>query len=161
MKFERFLGLRREMLSRAADSEGVGENDPHRISSLALAYVGDAVFSLRIRERLLSVGVDKVRVLHALGARMVSAHLQAAALHEIQDRLTEQEADVVRRGRNAAIRVPRNVSVAEYRSSTGFEALLGYLYFGGEMNRLDELMEQAIRWMLQQLLAEEKGGFSP
>lgn len=161
MKFDRFLILRREMLTRAADSEGVGANDPHRISSLALAYVGDAVFSLRMRERLLSVGVDKVRVLHALGARMVSAHLQAAALNEIQSFLTEKEAEVVRRGRNAATRAPRNVVAAEYRSSTGFEALLGHLYIGGELSRLDELMEQAIQWMLQQLLAEDKGGCSP
>jgi ribonuclease-3 family protein len=160
MKFDHFLTLRREALVRAANSSGPAQKDPARVSSLALAYLGDALFALRTRERLLAIGVDKVRVLHTLSARMVSAPLQAGALAVIEPMFSVAEADVVRRGRNAATRAPRNLSAADYRSSTGFEALLGHLYIEGNQPRLDDLMEKAISWMLEQLLAEEKEGCS-
>ena len=97
-------------------------DDPGQLPALILAYIGDAVFSLHARTTMLSAESSHVRVLHTVLARMASAPFQAKALRELEASLTEQEQAVVRRGRNAKSRVPRNASIAEYHSSTALEA---------------------------------------
>ncbi|HMM23136.1 MAG TPA: ribonuclease III domain-containing protein [Selenomonadales bacterium] len=116
---------------------------PPELHPLVLAYIGDGFFNLFVRTRLLHFEQNKVRVLHSHGSRMVSATLQAYALRALEDELTEEERAVVRRGRNAKSTVPKSASVADYRYSTGFEALLGFLYLKGENTRLTELAEHA------------------
>ena len=132
--------------------------DPGQLPALILAYVGDAVFSLHLRTTMLAVELNKVQVLHTLLARMASAPLQAQALHSLEDSLTETEQAVVRRGRNAKSRVPRNASIAEYRSSTALEALFGYLYLAHQQARLEQLLKQVVSFMCRNLASEIEGG---
>ncbi len=114
-----------------------------RLHPLVLAYVGDAYFSLYIRTRLLAYEQNKVRVLHTFDAKMVSAAMQARGYKGIEGMLSEEELAVVRRGRNAKSNVPKSATVHEYRYSTGFEALLGWLYLSEKFERLSEIAEKA------------------
>lgn len=139
-------------------SEGPGYDDPSQLPALILAYIGDAVFSLHVRSTMLSVEANRVQVLHTMLARMASASLQALALHELEKfGLSEQEQMAVRRGRNAKGRVPRNVSLAEYRASTGLESLLGYLYLSGQQERLQQVLEKIVGCMCVFMTAEMEG----
>jgi ribonuclease-3 family protein len=117
--------------------------DARSLPPLVLAYIGDAFFNLYVRTRLLAFEQNRVRVLHGYGARAVSATLQAEALRALEGALSEDELAVVRRGRNAKSTVPKSASVGDYRASTGFEALLGYLYLSGEEARLAALAGDA------------------
>ena len=107
---------------------------------------------------MLSVEPNKVQILHTLLAQMASARLQALALFELEDAgLNEMEQAVVRRGRNAKGRAPRNSSVAEYRSSTALEALLGYLYLCGHRERLKEVLGLIVDFMCSVMASEMEG----
>jgi len=101
---------------------------PAQLPALTLAYIGDAFFTLYVRTRLLTHAYYKVRVLHTLDAQMVSAKYQAVALRELEPDLTEPELAIVRRGRNTKSRPTKSATVGDYRHSTAFEALLGYLF---------------------------------
>lgn len=115
------------------------------IPPLALAYIGDSVYELYIREKLLLSGVTNVRQLHGKAVGYVKAKAQAEGLRRIMDILTEEELNVVKRGRNAkSYTVPKNADVQDYRHATGLEALIGYLYLKGDTDRLMFLMEQLI-----------------
>lgn len=118
--------------------------DYKNYNSIALAFLGDAVYERFIRERILrhgSVGADKM---HREAVRYVKAAAQEHALRVMADGLTEDEADVVRRARNHRITSkPKNADPLTYKMATAFEALLGYLYLDGQEERLQALMEQA------------------
>ena len=118
--------------------------DYKNYNSIALAFLGDAVYERFIRERILrhgSVGADKM---HREAVRYVKAAAQEHALRVMADGLTEDEADVVRRARNHKITSkPKNADPLTYKMATAFEALLGYLYLDGQEERLQALMEQA------------------
>lgn len=114
------------------------------LNPLVLAYVGDAIYELFIREYVVSRPNHRPNHLHRTAIRYVSARAQAKALESLD--LNEQEQDVVRRGRNAKSgTVPKNTDILQYRYSTAFEALLGYLYYAGEFERLRDIMEQSVR----------------
>ena len=147
MKFDQF-----QFLVENAFAEGEDGGPPpakykdipaERLHPLVLAYVGDAYFSLYVRTQLLSYEQNKVRVLHTFGSKIVSATMQAVAYKALESELTEQEKNVARRGRNAKSTVPKSATVGEYRTSTGFEALLGYLYLAKNQERLSEIVEKA------------------
>ncbi|MDR3562996.1 MAG: ribonuclease III domain-containing protein [Negativicutes bacterium] len=147
MKFDQFQQLAKQTFGEI-NAEGVplprfDEIPAQRLHPLVLAYIGDAYFNLFVRTKLLNYEQGKVRVLHNHGARIVSATLQALALKQMEQDLSEAELDIVRRGRNAKSSVPKSASVGDYRYSTGFEALLGYLYLSKEETRLVALAEQA------------------
>ncbi|MBX5436879.1 MAG: ribonuclease III [Alicyclobacillaceae bacterium] len=115
------------------------------LSPLALAFVGDAVWELYIRNHVLSRGVRRSRDLHQKVVRYVRADTQAELIDHLMDVLTAEEQDVVRRGRNAKPgHSHRGGDVLTYRHSTGFEALLGYLYGRGQTERLQELCSLAV-----------------
>ena len=135
-----------------------GYNDiaPESLSPLALAYLGDAVYELFVRETLLRKGGIGVNDLHQQAVKLVKASAQAELLHSVEDRLTETEKKVVKKGRNTKSTVPRNVVMADYRYSTGFEALIGYLYLKGEKERFQELLGETIVQTLS--IQEEKYG---
>ena len=162
MRFEQFQRLTRQMFA-TVDEKGCPvpryEQAAGDIPPLVLAYVGDSFFNLFVRTSLLRFEQNKVRVLHDYGARIVSATWQAQALRELEPLLTEAEAEVVRRGRNAKSTVPKSASVGDYRSSTGFEALLGFLYLTGEQGRLEELCRLAFDIISRKLAndSREKG----
>ena len=111
-------------------------------SPLALAFVGDAVFSLLVRARLVAAGRRPVHDLHAAANGYVSAHAQSLELSALEPLLTEEEAAVLRRGRNASkATVAKHATAQEYRASTGLECLLGWLYLQGRTARIEELFE--------------------
>ena len=109
--------------------------DLHTLSPLALAFVGDGVYSLMVRERLLSEANRPVSDLHRLAVREVRAEAQAAAMAKILPLLTEEEEAVFKRGRNA--HTAR--SGADYHRATGLESLFGYLYLAGRIDRVRKL----------------------
>lgn len=114
-------------------------------SPVVLAFIGDAVYSLYIREKL-SVTTDyKTGELQKLTSQKVSAHGQSELLNYVLPLLTEEETEIFKRGRNAKKATKsKNASVAEYNRSTGFEALLGFLYITGERERIDSLLSLAL-----------------
>jgi ribonuclease-3 family protein len=122
------------------------KTDPNLLNSLALAYMGDAVIEVYVRQAIISMsGVTKPHALHVQAVDYVSAKSQSKFLHELMDEefLTEDELNIVRRGRNAKSHsVPRNTDVQTYNFSTGFEALIGVLFFNDEQERIDEIMEK-------------------
>lgn len=109
--------------------------DIHTLSPLALAFVGDGVYSLMVRERQLSQANRPVNDLHRLAVAEVRAEAQAAAIKRILPILTEQEEAVFKRGRNA--HTAR--SGADYHNATGLEALFGWLYLSDQIDRAREL----------------------
>ena len=109
--------------------------DLHTLSPLALAFVGDGVYSLMVRERLLSEANRPVNDLHRLAVQQVRAEAQATALDKIYPHLTEREEAVYKRGRNAHT----SRSGSDYHKATGLEALFGYLYLSGQLDRVREL----------------------
>ena len=126
------------------DEKGTGMGrpsgqDPAQMSGLTLAFVGDGVWHALVRAWLVGTRKGTVQTLHREAVAHVRAGAQAAAVGLIQDTLTEEEADILRRGRNAQGNAPKNVDVQTYRLATGFEALVGYLYLMGREDRLMEL----------------------
>lgn len=116
--------------------------DPKSLSPLALAFVGDAVFGLFVREALICRGNCPVHTLHQESARQVCCTAQAVDCTRLAPLLTQEESDILRRGRNAHVgHVPKNASVAAYHAATGLEALFGYLYLDGRLPRLRELFQ--------------------
>jgi ribonuclease-3 family protein len=117
------------------------QQEPGELPSLALAYIGDAVFELYIRMFLLNKGIVKGIELHREASELVKASSQARFLHTLDKLLDEDERAVAKRGRNAKSgHVPRNAEVVDYRLSTGFEALLGYLFLSRQEARISELL---------------------
>ncbi|WP_172370507.1 Mini-ribonuclease 3 [Sporosarcina jiandibaonis] len=122
--------------------------DVKQLNALALAYMGDAVYEQAVREHLLRSGRVKPNVLHREATKYVSAKSQAAILQEMlaSDYLTEEEAAVMRRGRNAKSgSIPKNTDVGTYKNSSGFEAILGFLYLLGRTERTEEFIVESIR----------------
>ena len=112
-----------------------------KIHPVALAFVGDAVYSLYVREKLVKSGEDKPAIYQKAAARAVSAHGQNELLQKIEASFTEEEADVFRRARNAKKgSKAKSASVAEYVRSTGIEAVIGYLYLTGNYERIERLL---------------------
>lgn len=126
------------------------ECDPRQLSPLTLAFVGDGAFELFVRERLVCKANCPVNALHKSSITQVCCSAQARALQKLLPILTEEEEAVYKRGRNAHVgHVPKNSSSADYHSATGFEAMFGYLYLKGELERLRELFS---------LICEESAG---
>jgi ribonuclease-3 family protein len=111
--------------------------------SLELAYLGDTVYDLYVRSHLVAAG-GRVGKMHRQAIKLVCAHAQAEALSRIQDDLTEEEANVVRRARNVHQSPPKNADPAEYQKATGLEALIGFLYATGRHDRMQQLLEKAL-----------------
>jgi len=157
MKFDHFKMLV-EMMFQPDGDNGILQRyqnvDVKQLNPLVLAYVGDAYFHLFMRTRLLSYEQAKVQALHSFSAQMVSAVWQAKAYRGIEDKLTDDEKAIYRRGRNAKSHAPRSASVAEYHSSTGFEALLGSLYLSEQNERLYEIAEMSFQIISQAMMKE-------
>ncbi|QKY70925.1 Mini-ribonuclease 3 [Lentibacillus sp. CBA3610] len=124
--------------------------DVKQMKSLALAYMGDAVYEVHVREHLLRIGNVKPNQLHKEAVTFVSGKAQAAIiLHWLEmDYLSHEEEGIVARGRNAKSgTIPKNTSVQTYRYSTAFEALIGYHHLLGNQERLTELMRAAVAFV--------------
>lgn len=139
MRFEQYQLLKEHALA-ACNAAGVIFPQTKQINPILLAYIGDIVFSMYIRLRLLPIS-SHVRVVHDLGSKMVSAVYQCQAMQQLEESLTEEEKAIFRRGRNAKSIVPKSASVYEYRMSTAFEALLGFLFLEDRNERLQEVLD--------------------
>ena len=121
-------------------TEPVPKERASLMNPVVLAFVGDAVYTLLVRTELAVNSAAKANELNKRAAEIVSAHGQSGALERMLPLLTEEEDAVYRRGRNAKKTTKsKNASVADYVRSTGFEALLGYLYLTGQTERIQEL----------------------
>ena len=116
------------------------EKDAWMMNPLQLAYIGDTVWDLLVRSRLITNGYN-VHKLHVEATSKVNAGAQAVTLLSIDKLLTPKEEELVKRGRNAKAKhsAPKNQSPADYGMATGFEALLGYLYLTGQHQRIEEI----------------------
>ena len=122
--------------------------DVRLINGIALAFDGDAIYSVYVRQHLILQGMTKPNCLHHVATHYVSAKAQAQLVQALLDQnlLTEEEVGIYKRGRNANSHTKaKNTDVVTYRMSTGFEALLGYLHLTGQIDRLEEL----IQWCIQ------------
>ena len=129
-----------EFIERNKDLEEV-----KMLSPLVWAYVGDGVYELFVRTKLIEKSNAKPHKLHIESIKYVKAGAQADILKKLEDILTEEEKDIVRRGRNTQNHhVAKNASTADYSQSTGFEALIGYLYLSKQDERLKEILERCI-----------------
>jgi len=112
-------------------------------NSLALAYIGDAIYEVYIREYLIDLGLEKVNKLQKEATKYVSARGQANYLKMLIDDkfLTDEEITIVTRARNHKTNSsPKNTDIITYKCATGLEALIGYLYLDKNYNRIDEIM---------------------
>ncbi len=110
------------------------------MNPLTLAFVGDVVFELLVRERLVADGDRPVGQLHNMAVAQVKAAAQAEAYHLLEPLLDEEELSILKRGRNShSVHPPKNAHPQDYRKATGVEALFGYLYLKGRTQRVEEL----------------------
>ena len=120
--------------------------DPKQLSPLTLAYVGDGVYELFVREFIVSKGNCPVKKLHSRAVEFVRCEFQAKVLSEIlMPIFTQEEMEICLRGRNAHVsHVPKNASVADYHGATAFECVFGYLYLSGRLDRLRLFFDKII-----------------
>ena len=118
--------------------------DIRELSTEALAYLGDSVLEIRVREKLVRDGIGHSGELNRASLAFVKATEQAAAMRRIIPHLTEEEALVFKRGRNmSGGNVPKSATMSEYRAATGMEVLFGYLHLTEQSERADELFRTA------------------
>ena len=122
------------------------EQELNQRSPLTWAYIGDCVYELYVRNKLVNETRLKPHELHIKAIEYVKAKAQADMLKKIEESLTEEEKDIVRRGRNTQNHhLPKNSNVQEYMYATAFEALIGYLYLCNKKQRAKEIIELAIK----------------
>lgn len=121
------------------DEKSLGEYSP-----LILAYIGDAVFELMVRTRIVLAGKRKIKDIHGDTVQVVKAENQAKLIRTLFNDLTSEEQEIVKWGRNAKSTPPKNADIGDYRMSTGFEALLGFLYLKGDEERLLYLVNKVL-----------------
>ena len=120
---------------------GIEGKDIRTYSPLTLAYIGDAIFDVIIRSILVNKGNTAVNKLHKRASDIVKAGTQSAFIKALMDNLTEEEADIYRRGRNSKPHTKaKNATTMDYLDATGFEAVVGYLYLTDNMDRICELV---------------------
>lgn len=125
---------------------GLKKTDPGMYSPLVLAYIGDAVYELMIRTKIVNGGNAQVNKLHRRSAALVKAETQARLIHALEPFLTEEEASVYRRGRNAkSMTVAKHATMTDYRRATGLEALIGWLFLSERFDRLAELTAMGLK----------------
>ena len=124
----------------------VKDRDFRSFSPLTLAYIGDGIYELVIRSVVVERANRSANDLHKKTTLYVKAPAQSAMIEALLPELTEEEEAVYRRGRNAkSYTTAKNASVADYRRATGFEALMGYLYLPGQIDRMLQLIKDGIR----------------
>lgn len=118
------------------------ESEVNMMSPLTWAYVGDCVYELYIRTQLINKTNLKPHKLHIESIKYVKAQAQAEILKKIHENLTQEEQEIVKRGRNAENHhLPKNCNVQDYMYATAFEALIGYLYLTKQNKRLKEILD--------------------
>lgn len=123
----------------------LNKEDIAMLPPLQLAYIGDAVYELLVRTYLLKENIP-VKRLHRTTIKYVKAEAQAKIIHALDERLSEEEKNLVKKGRNAKSKsVPKNANIMDYKYATGLEALFGYLYLNRDDIRIKELFDEVIK----------------
>lgn len=131
-----------ESLKYLKEQFALQDIDLKTYSPLTLAYIGDAIYDLLVRTILVKRGNSQVNKLHKRASSLVKASTQSDMMDKILPHLTEEEEHIYKRGRNAkSFTMAKNATMAQYRRATGFEAVFGYLYLKGELNRAIDLMK--------------------
>lgn len=132
-------------LNQLKEAFALEDKDIRTYSPLTLAYLGDAVYEIMIRTILVKKGNCSVNQLHKKASSLVKAASQSEIIKVIEEKLTEEEHSVYKRGRNAhSPTMAKNASMSDYRRATGFEALMGYLYLKEDYTRMIELIRMGI-----------------
>ena len=140
--------MEESLISRCKELLMLEERDPNGYSPLVLAYLGDAVYELVIRTRVVNRGNTQVNKMHRMTAGLVKAEAQAKMYMLLEEERTEEEQAVYRRGRNAkSATMAKHATMRDYRMATGFEALMGWLYLNGRLERLTELVSLGLKKM--------------
>lgn len=122
--------------------------DYKQLNGLTLAYMGDAVYEIYIREYVISLGYSKVNDLHKRVIKFTSGNAQACLMHYLLEIefLTEEEINIFKRGRNSHVHTARkNMNIQDYLDATGFEAVIGYLYLQENIERIKEIVDLAVK----------------
>ena len=124
----------------------IEDKDIKTISPLVLAYIGDSVYDLIIKSILVARGNVPVNKLHKRASELVKANAQVNMYDAVKDMLTKEEEGVFRRGRNAkSYTTAKNATKIDYRMATGYEALMGYLYMQGKVDRIYEVVSIGLK----------------
>ena len=127
-------------------SMGLEPVDVRTYSPLVLAYIGDAVYELMIRSKVINHGSMQVNKMHKHSAEMVKASAQASLVKALQEELTAEELAAYKRGRNAkSVTMAKHATMIDYRMATGLEALVGWLFLNGQYDRLVELVSLGLK----------------
>lgn len=122
--------------------------EPRLYNGLTLAYIGDSIYELRIRNYVLSKGLTKVNDLNKAATKYTKGEGQSLVMHKLLDIgfLTEEEISMFKKGRNSNVKkVRKNISRSDYLEGTGFESLIGFLYLSNNIVRMDEIIDKAIQ----------------
>lgn len=131
-----------EIIKQNMDLDDINITD---YSPLTLAYIGDGIYEIVIRTVIVDEANRQVNKIHRAASNLVKAGTQAKMIHYIMDDLTDEELTVYKRGRNAkAVTRAKNASMSEYRTATGFEALMGWLYLTGQSERMMKLIKKSV-----------------
>lgn len=133
----------------------LNELEARQYSPLTLAFLGDSVYEILVREAIVREANTPVRKLHSAKIRLVCAAFQAKAAERLMVSFTEEELAVYHRGRNAGGSPSKNADPADYRRATGLEAVFGYLQLMGQNNRIDELFQ--LVWDMREELLNTEG----
>lgn len=151
MDFKRVLFLKKQMARKMNGKlPELSEQDVFSIDALTLAYMGDACWSLFVRNHLIGTGIHNVQILNSLASEMVSAKWQSQILEELEELLNDRELMVIKRGRNTKSAVPKSATVHEYRLATAFEALLGYLFLSHQEDRIEFIMNRSLSYLARE-----------
>ena len=133
--------LEQQVQANLTEMLALPKMDVRTYSPLVLAYIGDAVYEILVRTRVVSHGSMQVNKMHKKSASLVKAETQANLAKLLMDDLTPEESAVYRRGRNArSATMAKHATMIDYRMATGFEALMGYLYLMGHYDRVLKLV---------------------
>ena len=136
---------------------GIQNVDIRTYSPLTLAYIGDGIYDLIIRTMIVGRGNTKASQLHNHTSHLVKAHSQSVMVEYLMPLLTEEEAAVYKRGRNAkSPTMAKNATMSDYRRATGFEALMGYLYLSDRFERIMELVQVGLEGLKKEELCSSK-----
>ena len=140
--------MEESIISRCREFLELEERDPIGYSPLVLAYIGDGVYELVIRTKVVNRGNTQVNKMHKVTSGLVKAQTQAQMYLLLEEELTEEERAVYRWGRNAkSATMAKHATMRDYRMATGFEALMGWLYLSGRLDRLTELVSLGLKKM--------------
>ena len=141
--------MEKDLFNIIKQNMDLGEINITDYSPLTLAYIGDGIYEIVVRTVIVDEANRQVNKIHKAASNLVKAETQAKMIHLIMDDLTEEEVRIYKRGRNAkAVTRAKNASMADYRTATGFEALMGWLYLTGQSERMMQLIKKCIVYFI-------------